>query len=43
MKQIKIPYHNKNNIEVLTSKILIIITFKEIKIIKLPREKTQKN
>ena len=42
MKQMNIPYYNNSNIEVLTSKIIITITAKIIKIIKLPREKIQK-
>ena len=42
MKQIKIHYHKNNNIEVLTSKNIITITIKIIKIIRLPREKKHK-
>ena len=42
MKQINTPYYNISNIEVLASKIIITITTKIIKIIKLPREKIQK-
>ena len=42
MKQINISYYNKSNIEILTSKIVVTITVKTIKIIKLNREKNTK-
>ena len=43
MKQINIPYYSNNNIKVLTSTIIITITVKIIKIIKLPQKKIYKN
>ena len=39
MKQINTPYYNNKNIGVVTSKIIIAITIKTIKNIKLFREK----
>ena len=42
MKQIKIHCHNNSNIEILISKIIITITVKTIKNIKVPREKNTK-
>ena len=43
MKHINTFYYNNRNIETLISKIIITITAKTIKNIKLPREKKLKN
>ena len=44
MKQISIPYYNNSNIEVLTSKIILAITTKTLKLSNYPeRKNTQKN
>ena len=42
MKQMNILYYNNNNIEVLTSKIIITITAKIIKLINYPEKKNTK-
>ena len=43
MKHINAPYYNNNNIEALTSKNIISIIVKIVKIIKLPQEEKLKN